>query len=100
METVCDLADAIKVEGAQHSHGFKIKSTPAANSDAPVNGVWFHATSAAGFSEVKRALPTKTKHAGTLAIAVSISPMRYLIPRQVFLHRAHLACSSGGMGRT
>ena len=37
IETIRDLADAIEVEGAQHSYGLNIKSAPAANPDAPVN---------------------------------------------------------------
>ena len=44
---VRDLADAIEIQGAQHSNGFKIKSAPATNSNAPVNGIQFHATNAA-----------------------------------------------------
>jgi hypothetical protein len=51
VETICDLADAVKIESAQHSYGFNVKSAPAADSDAPVNGIRFHVANAAGFSE-------------------------------------------------
>lgn len=51
IQPVRDLADTVKVQGAQHSHGLKIKSASGAQSDTPVNGIRFHVSNAAGFGE-------------------------------------------------
>jgi hypothetical protein len=53
VEAICDLANAMKIEGAQ-ADGVEIESAPAAHADAAENGLVCQATNAAGFGEQVR----------------------------------------------
>ena len=50
VETICDLADAIKIERAQ-SDGMEFESAPAAHANPSANSLLSHTTNAAGFGE-------------------------------------------------
>jgi hypothetical protein len=81
VETVCDLADAVKIESAQ-SCELKIESAPAAEPDASVKGIVCHATNAAGFGEPITKEAEVSRHPAKMETSASVTTVNLVrMPR-------------------